>query len=124
AAKLAELERKITGHDDAIRQLVATIRQLMHLRKRKAQAADRLRPRVRLWIWRRACSAGLRPRMTRADRSLRFRGSPCWKRREARFWSRRRTLGTRVEISVSWRWAEPAGRVAMSLYSSLQAVLN
>jgi hypothetical protein len=29
AAKLAELERKVVGHDDAIRQLVAAIRQLM-----------------------------------------------------------------------------------------------
>jgi hypothetical protein len=29
AAKLDELERKVTGHDDAIRQLVVAIRQLM-----------------------------------------------------------------------------------------------
>jgi hypothetical protein len=29
AAKLEELERKVGGHDDAIRQLVAAIRQLM-----------------------------------------------------------------------------------------------
>jgi hypothetical protein len=29
AAKLAELERKVAGHDDSIRQLVAAIRQLM-----------------------------------------------------------------------------------------------
>jgi ORF6N domain len=29
AAKLAELERKVTGHDEAIRQLVVAIRQLM-----------------------------------------------------------------------------------------------
>ena len=29
AAKLAELERKVSGHDDAIRSLVGTIRQLM-----------------------------------------------------------------------------------------------
>jgi len=29
AAKLAELERKVAGHDDAIRQLVGAIRQLM-----------------------------------------------------------------------------------------------
>ncbi len=29
AAKLLELERKVTGHDDAIRQLVSAIRQLM-----------------------------------------------------------------------------------------------
>jgi hypothetical protein len=29
AAKLAELERKVAGHDDAIRQLVAAIRHLM-----------------------------------------------------------------------------------------------
>ena len=29
AAKLAELERKVLGHDDSIRQLVAAIRQLM-----------------------------------------------------------------------------------------------
>ena len=35
AAKLTELERKVAGHDDAIRQLVAAIRQLM------AQAAGR-----------------------------------------------------------------------------------
>ena len=28
AAKLEELEKKVTGHDDAIRQLVAAIRQL------------------------------------------------------------------------------------------------
>lgn len=29
AAKLAELERTVAGHDDAIRQLVAAIRQLL-----------------------------------------------------------------------------------------------
>jgi hypothetical protein len=29
AAKLDQLERKVSGHDDAIRQLVAAIRQLM-----------------------------------------------------------------------------------------------
>jgi hypothetical protein len=29
ASKLAELERRVTGHDEAIRSLVQTIRQLM-----------------------------------------------------------------------------------------------
>ena len=41
AAKLSELERKVEGHDDAIRQLVAAIRQLM-----SPPAADKPRRRI------------------------------------------------------------------------------
>lgn len=63
AQKLSELERKVTGHDDAIQQLVTAIRQLM-------QPAESMPPRIGFHTIRDARQAGREPILQRKSKSV------------------------------------------------------